>query len=172
MINITIAFVGDSGVGKTSFIKRHLDGTFSEEHFPTSGYTESTLNFNTNVGGVQVNVLDFEGDVKFLGQIEQEVHGAIVMFDEQSTQESALRWIDDIESIIGDIPIVACLNKIDAMDSEQVSKNCEFYFDLNQKVYPVSAKSGFNLEKPFLYLMQSIIRRRSITMIPIQLLTA
>lgn len=171
MSHITIAFVGDSGVGKTSFIKRVSGETWSLEYQPTIGCVESSLNFNTNFGNVQVNVLDFGGDEFSKEMFELgRADGAVIMCDGQSTFDSIFEWMDKIESTIGSrvlptrLPMVVCVNKIDTSETKEFFQKVQglnFYV----QIYPVSAKSLDNIEKPFIYLMEKAFNKDSISIL-------
>lgn len=45
-----ILLVGDGGVGKTTFIKRHQEGVFEMKYIATVGVEVSTLTFQTDRG--------------------------------------------------------------------------------------------------------------------------
>lgn len=162
MNNLTIAFVGDAQVGKTSFIKRHADKIFLSEYYPTLKFSESKLKFNTSIGDVTATVLDFGKDLKCLQQEIHRADGVVIMFDGQSTFDSIPKWID----VIGNVPFIICLNKMDTLAAKDFySQNCQYPFDADQLVYPVSARSLVNFEKPFLFLMQKIFKKPSLSIL-------
>ena len=45
---LNVAVLGDSGVGKTKFIGRHLIGEFGKLFFEDGSYTQHPLKFHTN----------------------------------------------------------------------------------------------------------------------------
>ena len=53
--------VGDGGVGKTTFVKRHLTGEFEKKYVATLGVEVHPLNFHTNRGPIKFNVWDTAG---------------------------------------------------------------------------------------------------------------
>lgn len=57
--NYKIVLLGDSGVEKTSFVKRHLTGQFEEKYNPTMGVNSSNMTFETNYGPIIFQVLDW-----------------------------------------------------------------------------------------------------------------
>lgn len=59
--------VGDGGVGKTTFVKRHLTGEFEKKYVATLGVEVYPLRFHTNCGVIQFNVWDTAGQEKFGG---------------------------------------------------------------------------------------------------------
>lgn len=62
-----LLLVGDGGVGKTTFVKRHLTGEFEKKYIATVGVEVHPLQFHTNRGALQFNVWDTAGQEKFGG---------------------------------------------------------------------------------------------------------
>lgn len=54
--------------------------------------------------------------------------------------------------VCGDIPIVVCGNKVDLKKRQVKTKKVAFHM----KYYEISAKSGYNLDKPFQYLAEKL----------------
>jgi flagellar biosynthesis GTPase FlhF len=52
----TLILVGDGGVGKTTYVKRHKTGEFVKEYIPTVGIEVHPLTFHTNRGPICFNV--------------------------------------------------------------------------------------------------------------------
>jgi len=53
--------------------------------------------------------------------------------------------------VCGNIPIVVCGNKVDVE-----TKEVTFHMKKKLKYYEISAKSGYNLDKPFQYLAKKL----------------
>ncbi len=62
-----LVFVGDAGVGKTTFLNRHLTGEFIERYDATRGVDVDPLDFSTNHGRIRFNVWDTAGQEKLRG---------------------------------------------------------------------------------------------------------
>ena len=56
-----LILVGDGGVGKTTFVKRHLTGEFEKKYVATLGVEVHPLVFHTNRGAIKFNVWDTAG---------------------------------------------------------------------------------------------------------------
>jgi hypothetical protein len=56
-----LILVGDGGVGKTTFVKRHLTGEFEKKYVATLGVEVHPLLFHTNRGPIKFNVWDTAG---------------------------------------------------------------------------------------------------------------
>ena len=56
-----LILVGDGGVCKTTFVKRHLTGEFEKKYVATLGVEVHPLLFHTNRGPIKFNVWDTAG---------------------------------------------------------------------------------------------------------------
>ena len=56
-----LLLAGNGGVGKTSFIKRHVTGEFEETYVPTLGVQIYHIEFTTTNGKVRFEVWDIAG---------------------------------------------------------------------------------------------------------------
>jgi GTP-binding nuclear protein Ran len=67
MPEFKLVLVGDGGVGKTTFVKRHLTGEFEHQYMPTHGVEVHPMVFYTNHGPIRFNVWDTAGQERFGG---------------------------------------------------------------------------------------------------------
>ncbi len=58
--------------------------------------------------------------------------------------------------LCGDIPIVVCGNKVDLKKRQVKTKKVAFHVKKKLQYYEISAKSGYNLDKPFQYLAEKL----------------
>ena len=65
-----LVMVGDGGVGKTTYVKRHRTGEFEKVYEPTKGVNVSYIPFYTNRGSVLFEVWDTAGQEK-LGKLRE-----------------------------------------------------------------------------------------------------
>lgn len=175
--------MGDGGVGKTTFVKRHLTGEFEKKYVATLGVEVHPLAFTTNRGPITFNVWDTAGQEKFGGLRDgYYIQGqcAIIMFDVTSriTYKNVPTWHKDLVRVCENIPIVLCGNKVDIKDRKVKAKAITFHRKKNLQVnwspfyrknfeflivsvfffkyYDISAKSNYNFEKPFLWLARKL----------------
>merc|ERR1712086_675748 len=153
--------VGDGGVGKTTFVKRHRTGEFEKKYVATLGVEVHPLVFHTNRGPIKFNVWDTAGQEKFGGLRDgYYIQGncAIIMFDVTSrmTYKNVQNWHRDIVRVCGNIPIVLVGNKVDVKDRQVKAKNIQFHRKRNLQYYDLSARSNYNFEKPFLWLARRL----------------
>jgi len=157
-----LVLVGDGGVGKTTFVKRHLTGEFEKKYIATQGVEVSSLTFFTNYGPIKFHVWDTAGQEKLGGLREGYYIGAdcaICMFDVTSriTYKNVPKWHKDLTRICENIPMVLVGNKVDAKDRKIKANQITFHRKRNLQYYDVSAKSNYQFEKPFLYLMKRLV---------------
>jgi hypothetical protein len=62
-----LVLVGDGGVGKTTFVKRHISGEFEKKYVPTLGAEVHPMDFTTDRGKITFNVWDTAGQEKYAG---------------------------------------------------------------------------------------------------------
>merc|ERR1712168_282814 len=121
MPTFKLVLVGDGGVGKTTFVKRHLTGEFEKKYVATLGVEVHPLVFHTNRGAMRFNVWDTAGQEKFGGLRDgYYIQGqcAVIMFDVTSrvTYKNVPNWHRDLTRVCENIPIVLCGNKVDIKD--------------------------------------------------------
>lgn len=158
-----LVFVGDGGVGKTTFVRRHQTGEFEKKYIPTLGVQVSQLTFQTTQGLVLFNIWDTAGQERFGGLREGyylEAHCAVIMFDvtSPSTYRSVSTWHRDLIRVCPNIPIVLVGNKIDVRDRKVPAKRVTFHKKNNMRYFEVSAKSNYHFEMPFLSLARALLK--------------
>jgi len=170
-----LILVGDGGVGKTTFVKRHLTGEFEKKYVATLGVEVHPLTFfvgeqlgddpsNTrSLGPIQFNVWDTAGQEKFGGLRDgYYIQGqcAIIMFDVTSriTYRSVPNWWRDITRVCEGIPILLCGNKCEVSKDQRKIKPSQitFHRKKNLQYYEISAKNNYNFEKPFLWIARKL----------------
>ena len=159
-----IVIVGDGGVGKTTFINRHLIGDFSPKYVPTMGVDVHPLLFHTNYGTIVFDCWDIAGQERFGGSSDEyyaSSKGLILMFDVTSKLSYGHlgEWYD---SVLDDIPLVVCGNKVDMEGRVVKHKDITFHVTHKCQYYDISAKSSYNYEKPFLWLAREIMGKKDL----------
>ncbi|EGC37023.1 ranA, RAN GTPase [Dictyostelium purpureum] len=169
-VQVKLVLVGDGGVGKTTFVKRHLNGEFESRYIPTLGVSVQPLSFYTNFGKIVFNVWDTAGQEKFGGLRDgYYIQGqcAIIMFDVTSrmSYKHVPNWYSDLERVCENIPIVLCGNKVDIKDRKVKPSQINFHRRYNLSYYDVSAKSNYNFEKPFIWLASKLLGNKSVHLV-------
>jgi GTP-binding nuclear protein Ran len=156
-----LLLVGDGGVGKTTFVKRHKTGEFEKKYVATMGVEVHPIPFFTNLGPIIFNCWDTAGQEKLGGLRDGYYIGgqaAIIMFDVTArvTYKSVPHWHKDLVRVCETIPIVLVGNKVDCKDRKVKPKDIFFHRKKNLQYYDISAKSNYNFEKPFLYIARKV----------------
>mmetsp|Transcript_23840 Transcript_23840/g.34864 ORF Transcript_23840/g.34864 Transcript_23840/m.34864 type:complete len:229 (+) Transcript_23840:37-723(+) len=162
-----IVIVGDGGVGKTTFVKRHLTGEFEKQYVATQGAMAHKMPFFTNKGPINYNVWDTAGQEKFGGLGDGyyvKASAAIIMFDVTAriTYQNVPNWYKALERVCEQIPMVLCGNKVDRPERQIKTRQITFHRKKNIKYYDISAKSNYNYEKPFLFISRKLARDSSL----------
>jgi GTP-binding nuclear protein Ran len=84
----------------------------------------------------------------------------MIFFDLTSrmTYRNVPNWFRDFSRVVPGAPIVLVGNKADAKDRQVKAKAITFHRKKNLQYYEVSAKSNYNFEKPFLYIIRQLAR--------------
>ena len=157
-----LVLVGDGGVGKTTFVKRHLTGEFEKKYIATLGVEVHPMPFFTNHGQIKFNVWDTAGQEKFGGLRDGYYIGGnagIIMFDVCSriTYTNVPKWYKDLTRVCENIPIVLVGNKVDVKDRKVKGKQITFHRKKNLQYYDISAKSNYQYDKPFVWLLRRLV---------------
>lgn len=165
-----VVLVGDGGVGKTTFVKRHVSGEFEKRYIATMGVEVRPLKFFTNFGQILMNVWDTAGQEKLGGLRDGyyiQGNAAIIMFDVTSrmTYKNVPQWHRDLVRVCENIPIVLCGNKVDIKDRKVKAKAITFHRKKSLQYYELSAKSNYNFEKPFLWIARKLIGNPTLTFV-------
>jgi GTP-binding nuclear protein Ran len=163
-----LVLVGDGGVGKTTFVKRHQTGEFEKKHIPTMGVQVSQLQFETTMGQLVYNVWDTAGQERFGGLREGyylEANCAIIMFDVAvpATYRNVSNWHRDLIHVCPNIPIVLVANKIDTRERKVPSNRVKFHKKNNMSYFEISTKSNYHSEMPLLAIARQLTGNPQLT---------
>lgn len=185
---LKILLVGDPSVGKQTFASRFLTAEFEKSFPPTSlgsgfssGITVYPLRLNTNFGPFQAAIWLLDQNLKSqlsesdLKMYYADAEAAILMFDVTARQSyinipehyQALRNNTKLETAI-------CLvgNKVDQMQRMVKAKHIVFHRKKNLQYYDMSAKSNYQIEKPFLWLIRYVTQNPEILLVEAPLLAS
>lgn len=156
-----LVLVGDGGTGKTTFVKRHLTGEFEKRYEATMGVEVHPMDFSTTRGKIRFMVWDTAGQEKLSGLRDGYyigAHCAIIMFDVTSriTYKNVPKWYKDLTRVCDNIPIVLVGNKVDVVDRKVKARQILFPRKHGIQYYDISAKSNYQFEKPFLWLLKKL----------------
>ena len=165
-----LVLCGDGGTGKTTFVKRHLTGEFEKKYIATLGAEVHPIEFCTSRGNICFQVWDTAGQEKLAALRDGYyigAHCAIIMFDVCSriTYKNVINWYKQLTRVCESIPIVLIGNKVDVPDRKVKAKQILFPRKYGIQYYDISAKSNYQFEKPFLWLLKKLMGDPNLTLV-------
>ncbi|XP_014403848.1 PREDICTED: EF-hand calcium-binding domain-containing protein 4B isoform X2 [Myotis brandtii] len=155
-----IVFVGNSAVGKTSFLRRFCDDRFSPGMTATVGIDYRVKMVHVGDSQVALQLWDTAGQERYrciTQQFFRKADGVIVMYDLTAKQSflSVRQWLSSVEEAVGDrIPVLLLGNKIDNEKEREVPRGLgeQLAKENNLIFYECSAYSGHNTKESLLHL--------------------
>jgi small GTP-binding protein len=138
---VKILLVGDGGAGKTSLVKRLLDGGFDGNELQTQGINIRKWTVQNGEREIKANFWDFGGQeiMHATHQFFLSKRSLYILVLDGRKDEKPEYWLKLIENIGGDSPVLVVINKIDENPA----------FELNRKFlrekYPSSIKGFYRL---------------------------
>ena len=168
-ISIDLIALGNSSVGKTSYLVRIAENKFSPT-FPTIGYDIKFQIIELENGKkVKVRFIDTSGQERYHSlapNFIKKADGIILMYDitNRKSFDAISRWRDDIlNNKEKDFPIILVGNKCDLEDERKVQKEEgeSIAKKYNFKFYETSNKDGTNIEESSRGLINIILSKTS-----------
>ncbi|XP_061438569.1 EF-hand calcium-binding domain-containing protein 4B isoform X3 [Rhineura floridana] len=159
-----IVVVGNSSVGKTSFLKRFCEDHFSPGTAATVGVDYSMKTVPVDDNQVLLQFWDTAGQERYRSitkQFFRKADGVIVMYDitARDTFTAVKQWLVSIEEAIGEnIPVLLLGNKTDNAKEREVPSGLGEHLakDYNLIFYECSALSGDNMNESVLHLARNL----------------
>ncbi|XP_013811710.1 EF-hand calcium-binding domain-containing protein 4B [Apteryx mantelli] len=155
-----IIFVGNSSVGKTSFLRRFCEDRFFPDTAATVGVDYSVKTVTVDNCQVALQLWDTAGQERYRSitkQFFRKADGVIVMYDitAKDTFTAVKQWLMSIEEATGEnVPVLLLGNKTDNEKEREVPNGMgeHLAMDYNLIFYECSACSGHNTKKSMLHL--------------------
>ena len=158
-ITFKIIIVGNSGVGKSSFLKRAAQRKFTESYQATIGFEFLLMYYDVNGTKIKLQIWDTCGQEMYRSLIQGFYRNTaltvlIYAVNEQKSFDDLDNWIKDIKSSTDHgQPIFLIGNKCD-LDNEvrQISeKDGKEFAEINSLDYfsEASAKTGYGVDETF-----------------------
>ncbi|XP_072706943.1 EF-hand calcium-binding domain-containing protein 4B [Ciconia boyciana] len=155
-----IIFVGNSSVGKTSFLRRFCEDRFFPGTAATVGVDYNVKTITVDDTQVALQLWDTAGQERYRSitkQFFRKADGVIVMYDitAKDTFTAVKQWLISIEETTGEnVPVLLLGNKTDNEKEREVPMGMGEHLakDYNLIFYECSAYSGYNTKKSVLHL--------------------
>ena len=159
-----ICLLGASAVGKTSVVARFIDGTFSDVYRTTIGVRIHRKSVRVEGIPLELVVWDFEGEDEFAQVRPRYLRGAAGYFlvadgTRRHTLDTALRLGREAVAVVGQVPFVLLVNKLDRFEAWEVSdRDVAELKARGSRVERSSAKTGAGISEAFEYLERELLR--------------
>lgn len=171
---LKLCLIGESGVGKTSLIRKFVFDQFDDKYITTIGAKvtkkEITVQRPENDGGRNVYLLiwDIIGNLSFRSLLQTTyfygAQGIIAVCDvtRKNTLSQLKEWMEAVQCVTEDARTVFLGNKCDLKDEQQVDLNELKSFASGfekAEAFLSSAKTGLNVDLAFKALSEKILEK-------------
>ena len=116
-----VVMIGNTGVGKTTIVNKIYDGSFLENHVPTTGSQYVTIPSEVDGHAINLELWDTAGQEAYRGLVSfyaRDSKGAFLVCDvsRQDSFQSLKHWIDFLKDSAPDAKIYLFANKVDLDD--------------------------------------------------------
>ena len=170
MISRKLCLLGAFAVGKTSLLRRFVQGVFDERYLTTLGVKIDTRVVELDTAAVKLVIWDIEGADPADGESQlissrmktylKGTDGVLLVADgtRPATIETAHRIYEWLNGEYPGMAAALLLNKSDLTDQWQAdSHHLEGFGELLQ-MFTTSALSGENVERTFMYLAETLTK--------------
>ena len=150
-----VVLVGDSGVGKTSFLRKIKGCEFEKRYLSTIGCDVHPI-FMKHSGSTSYTFWDTAGQETYSGKFISYFKGAhvvVLMYDISSklSYTNLKKWYESVRSVNQTVPIILVGNKCDS-DIRKV-QNPDFHLEIGLPYFEISSKTGENIESALDYII-------------------
>ena len=160
---IKLILIGDSKVGKTSFLEQFINNKFNNNQLSTIGFNVLSKICKLSDGTkVRITFFDTSGQERYKSlpaSYFRNIQGILLMYDitEKKSFDHVNVWLNMIKDFQGGktVPIVLLGNKIDLKNERKISneEGEEKAKELNLKFYEISAKDNINIKAAINHLV-------------------
>jgi len=177
-IKTKVCLVGEAAVGKTSLIRRFVQDEFDDRYITTLGAKVSKREMTFDLAGkkermqMDVTIWDIMGEKGFRDLLKEAfftgTKGVLAVCDltRYSTLKELDDWVQGVFRVVGEIPVVYAINKVDLKDEvmilyghKEISQATRAF---EAPFFYTSAKTGENVDLLFRRLGTMILQREGI----------
>ena len=166
MISRKVMLLGEIGVGKSSLVRRLVDGVFDPTYIPTIGVDVHRYTLPEAVGGEQVRLIIWDTDGNFGDTIFSHVYmrgaaAAMIVGDvtRRTTMDSMVRLSEGFVASMPGRPMAFVVNKVDLLGPGEEPLIPPALTRSGIDITMTSAQSGVHVQEAF-HAMAAAIRRR------------
>ena len=155
-INFKIIIIGDSGVGKSSLLKRAVQNTFDTNYQATIGFEFLLMHFKVNDLKIKLQIWDTCGEEMYRSLVQgfyRNTSLAIIVYDisRKKSFEALEIWLKDLRQHTEEgIPVFIVGNKMDLQKDISTEEAKMFSMSNRTKFFTeCSAKTGENVKDIF-----------------------
>ena len=166
---LKIVIVGESGVGKTNFLFRFIEGKYLKIVEPTLGtdFKSKICTLPKSKKKVKMNLWYTAGQERYMSLNKiffQRVQGIMLMYDitNRESYEKLPKWVKFINEQAYNVPVILVGNKIDDENENRIVRKEEgkdFAKQNGYLFYEASALNGKNVNNAFYSLCESCISK-------------
>ena len=169
-VTFKILTIGESGVGKTSILRRFVENKFLKTHLATIGIDFKTKNLNIDNQDIKLKIWDTAGQERFRNITTQYYKGAdgiVLVYDvtDEASYEKIREWMEQILSNTQkeEIGLVLLGNKCD-MEPRNVTEEQgnKMAGELGINYFETSALSGQGINDAFEQLTRDIMKKKGV----------
>ena len=162
-----ILLLGDSSVGKTCFLLRFTEDTFTDNHISTIGVDYKLKIINSDDKIIKLQVWDTAGQDRFRSITKNYFrgsHGIVLLYDitSLSSFNNIKSWLQQIRESLGNtVAIILVGNKLDLEHNRRITKDqgMQLATEHNMGFFETSAKDGININEAFECLYKEMSKK-------------
>ena len=166
-INFKILLLGDSSVGKTCFLLRYVEDTFTHNHISTIGVDYKIKLVNESNQLIKLQIWDTAGQDRFRCITKNYFRGSdgiLLIYDitNQSSFNNIRNWISQIKDSLGEESRITLVgNKVDLESNRIVSKQdgMKLAKENGLSFFETSSKENININEAFSDLTREMLKK-------------
>nr|CAI44497.1 rab_C43 [Paramecium tetraurelia] len=161
---IKITFLGNSGVGKSSIVKRYCFEEFDEHNQSNLGadYVPKEMEYQNNK--IKLQIWDTAGQEKFRSLVPLFLRTVIIVYDitQKSSFTQLKEWVSSLEQICSKNQLFFLVgNKCDLIEQEQVTYDeaKQYSYNLKAPLQYTSCKNNEGIQELFQKIVEEYLKQ-------------